>query len=212
MPYLRTRVEVNARLRRDGQFANSLPSTADAYADLNETLAWWWTLLSREERAAVGSLTSTVTATPGQSFVAMPATQRLVREVYRAGYERPAEPTTKTAYGRPTYEPSLPGCWWPEYRVTPGQVIELRPTPTTAETITIVGTSAPPQWTNDVGTVDLLDEDHERAIIDVTRARIHFRDDEAKRQAAERAAEANLRDAKGWSVPDTTTPWWMFKR
>lgn len=212
MPYLRTRVEVNARLRLDGQFGASLPSTADAYADLNYTLAWWWTLLARDERAGVGSLTSTVTATPGQSFVAMPATQRLVREVYRAGYDWPAEATTKIAYGRPTYEPSLPGCWWPEYRLTPGQVIELRPTPTSAETITIVGTSAPPQWANDVGTVDLLDEDHERAIIDVTRARIHFRDDEAKRQAAERAAAENLMNAKGWSVPDTPTRWYMWQR
>jgi hypothetical protein len=212
MPYLRTRLEVAARLRLDGQFGASLPSTADAYADLNYTLAWWWTLLSREERAGVGSLTSTVTATPGQSFVAMPATQRQVREVYRAGYDWPAVATTKIAYGRPTYEPSLPGCWWPEYRVTPGQVIELRPTPTSAETITIVGTSAPPQWTDDVVTVDLLDEDHERAIVDVTRARIHFRDDESKRAAAERAAADSLRDSKGWSVPDTPTPWHMFKR
>lgn len=212
MPYLRTRVQVGERLRRNGQFSASLPNAADLNADLNEGLAWWWSVLARDERAGIGSLTSTVTATPAQSFVAMPAVQRFVYEVRRQGYRDPATPTTKNAYGNPGTEPGLPGVWWPEYRVAGGQVIELRPTPTSAETITIIGTSAPPSWVDDIGAVDLIDEVHERAIVDVIRARVHFRDDEAKRQAAERAAAMNVTNAMGWSVPQTPTPWTMWQR
>jgi hypothetical protein len=212
MPYLRTRLDVAARLRRDGQFPGSLPSTADVYADLNETLAWWWSLLSRNERDGIGSLTSTVATVAGQSFVAIPTAHRHVRKVYREGYPLPAIEATRMAYGNPPTEPSLPGVWWPEYRVTPGQVIELRPTPTAIETVTIEGTGTPPAWANDGTTVDLIDEVHERAIVRKTAADIHFRDDEAKRMAAQQAAERTVLDALGYHVPQTPTPWWMFQR
>lgn len=211
MPYLRTRLEFAARTRRDGQFQGSLPSTADLYDDMNEALAWWWSVLSRNERDGMGSLTSTVTATASQSYIAMPATQRHVREVYRDGYDYAATELTRRAYGNPSQEPALPGAWWPEYRAADGQVLELRPTPTSAETITIVGTSAPPSWGDDDDTVDLIDEIHERAVVDVTRARIQFRDDEAKRQAVEQAAAKSVTDAKGYHVPQTATPWWMWQ-
>jgi len=201
------------RLRRDGQFQGSLPSDADLRLDINEALAWWWSELSKHERSGVGSLVSTVVATPAQSFVAMPAAQRHVREVYREAFpEWPAHPVTRIAYGRPTQEPPSPGVWWTEYRASDGQVIELRPTPATAETITIVGTSAPPSWTDDIGEVDLVDELLERALVDVTRARIHFRDDAAKLQAAQQAAGQSMAEALKLHVPQTPTHWTMWLR
>lgn len=212
MPYPRTRVQVIERIRRDGQFAASLPSTADMRSTLNEGLAWWWSERAKHERGGVGALVSTATATPGQTYVAMPSAQRHVRQVYRQGQRDPALALTRIAYGNPVQEPPLPGVWWPEQRAADGQVIELRPTPSTAETITIIGTSAPPSWTDDVGTVDLVDEDHERAIVDLIRARIHFRDDEAKRQAAEVAAARSLADAMGNVTPQTPTHWRMWQR
>jgi hypothetical protein len=213
MPYLRTRVEVAARLRRDGQFPGSLPSTADVNADLNETLAWWWSVLARDERAGIGSIVSTVSTVALQSFVALPAAQRHLREVYREQFpDVPALATTRLAYGQPTTEPPLPGVWWPEYRAAQGQVIELRPIPTAIEVVTLIGTSVPPSWANDATTVDLIDEVHERAIVDVTRARIHFRDDGAKLAAAQQAAARSLVDAMGYHVPQTPTPWTMWQR
>ena len=212
MPYLRTRNTLRARLRRDGQFGNSLPSDTDANSYLNEAIAWWWGVLSRHERSGIGTILNTAAATPGVGFVTIPASQRHLREVYRDGQRDPAIPTTKLAYGNPFAEPSLPGVWWIEYMVSNGQIVQLRPTPSTAETITFVGTSEPPQYANDVATIDLISEEHERAIVDVTRARIHFRDDEAKRAAAEQTAARSVAEFLGMDVAQTPTHWSMWLR
>lgn len=212
MPYLRTRLQVAARLRRDGQFSASLPLTADVNADLNETVAWWWSILCKRESSGIGNLETTVVATAGQDFIAIPATMRQVHQLYRPGFDYPAVRFSRNAYGRPLVNVLAPGVWWPEYRAADGQVIEIRPVPTTAETITLLGTSAPPQWTDDVGTVDLIDEHHERAIIDVTRARINFRDDQAALAQALQAAENSLPGALSYEVPQTPTPWTMWQR
>lgn len=212
MPYLRTRLEVAARLRRDGQFSAGLPLTADVYSEMNATVAWWWSILSKRESSGIGNLETTVVATPGQDFIAIPATMRQVHELYRPGFDYPAVRFSRNAYGRPLVNVLAPGVWWPEYRAADGQVIELRPVPTSAEVITLLGTSAPPAWGDDDDTVDLIDEHHERAIIDVMRARINFRDDQAALAQALQAAENSLPGALSYEVPQTPTPWTMWQR
>ena len=215
MPLRKTRVEMRARIRRDGQFRGAQPTDDELDSYAYESISWWWTLLGRQGRSGVGQVVETVVATPGQSFVLLPDSIRAIDRVTRSDWEY-GGPVDTTRIAQPSephlFEYCLPGVYWEEYRAVEGQLVELRPIPETAITVTLQGLSEPPpKWTDDIETIDIIDETHERALVDVTIARASYRDDKAARDRAIASAQVTLAEAVTAMVDRGPTHWTEFR-
>lgn len=128
---------------------------------INRAIAQIWAALTANEASGYGLVDGTITATPGQGFIALPADHQRTLQVNRpiqgtAGQYEPAVLTTRSAimdrYPESDGEDiERPGVYY--YLPT---AIHVRPTPKVAEVLKILYVKVAPVLADDGDTVDTI--------------------------------------------------------